>query len=128
MMYLLNGEKAVMLPSTRKLRVGLALSPELTSESDKYAVPLGVSVCCPACMMYLLNGEKAVMLPSTRKLKVGLALSPELISESDKYAVPLGVSRSVFFEEAMWIYLNHLDRYVNSEVKTQTQNEEALAA
>ncbi|MEO6860134.1 MAG: protease HtpX [Microcoleus sp.] len=68
------------------------------------------------------------MLPSTRKLKVGLALSPELISESDKYAVPLGVSRSVFFEEAMWIYLNHLDRYVNSEVKTQTQNEEALAA
>lgn len=68
------------------------------------------------------------MLPSTRKLRVGLALSPELIAEADKYAVPLGVSHSLFFEEAMWIYLDHLDRYVKSEAKPQTQNEEALVA
>ena len=40
---LLTVEKAVMLPSTRKLRVGLALSPELIAEADKFAVPFGVS-------------------------------------------------------------------------------------
>ena len=69
------------------------------------------------------------MLPSTRKLRVGLALSPEFIAEADKYAVPFGVSRSLFFEEAMWIYLDHLDRYVKSEAKTQQiHNEEALVA
>ena len=70
------------------------------------------------------------MLPSTRKLRVGLALSPELIAEADKYAVPFGVSRSVFFEEAMWIYLDHLEKHVNSEseAETQPQNEKALVA
>ena len=80
------------------------------------------------CIINVLNVEKAVMLPSTRKLRVGLALSPELIAEADKYAVPFGVSRSMFFEEAMWIYLDHLDRYVKSEAKPQAQNEEAQAA
>lgn len=79
------------------------------------------------CIINLLTVEKALMLPSTRKLRVGLALSPELIAEADKYAVPFGVSRSLFFEEAMWIYLDHLDRYVKSEAKPQAQNEEALA-
>lgn len=68
------------------------------------------------------------MLPSTKKLRVGLALSPELIEEADKYAVPFGVSRSLFFEEAMWVYLNHLDKHVNSEAKPQAQNEETLIA
>jgi hypothetical protein len=70
------------------------------------------------------------MLLSTRKLRVGLALSPELIAEADKYAVPFGVSRSVFFEEAMWIYLDHLEKHVNSqaEAETQPENEKALAA
>jgi len=68
------------------------------------------------------------MLPSTRKLRVGLALSPELITEADKYTLPFGVSRSLFFEEAMWIYLDHLDRYVKSEAKIQIQNEEAPTA
>ncbi|WP_333202785.1 hypothetical protein [Microcoleus sp. S28C3] len=76
--------------------------------------------------MNLSNVEKFIMLPSTRKLRVGLALSPELIAEADKFAVPFGVSRSTFFEEAMWIYLDHLDRYVKSEAKPQAQNEEAL--
>lgn len=76
--------------------------------------------------MNLSSVEKAVMLQSTRKLRVGLVLSPELIAEADKYAVPFGVSRSLFFEEAMWIYLDHLDRYVKSEAKPRAHNEEAL--
>ena len=80
------------------------------------------------CIINLLSVEKAVMLPSTRKLRVGLALSPELIAEADKFAVPFGVSRSMFFEEAMWIYLDHLDRYIKSEAKPQAQNEDALVA
>ncbi|MEG4009827.1 hypothetical protein QUA41_28140 [Microcoleus sp. Pol11C1] len=68
------------------------------------------------------------MLPSTRKLRVGLALSPELIAEADKYARSWGISRLGFFEEAIWLYLERLDKYIRADAKIQSHNKEALAA
>ena len=67
------------------------------------------------------------MLSTTRKLRITLALSPELTEALDNYAVSFRVSRSVFTEEALWIYLNQLD-HMKSKTKKRFQNEEALAA
>ncbi|WP_369293267.1 ribbon-helix-helix domain-containing protein [Microcoleus sp. herbarium8] len=44
------------------------------------------------------------MLPSIRKLRCSFALSPELIQALNDYSASLEVSRSVFIEEALWIY------------------------
>jgi len=68
------------------------------------------------------------MLSTTRKLRITLALSPEFTEALDNYAVSFGVSRSVFTEEALWIYLNQLDKHMKSQTKKRFQNEEALAA
>ena len=68
------------------------------------------------------------MLPCTTQLRVTLALSPELTKAIDEYAVPFEVSRSVFVEEAMWLYLNHLDKYAYAGAKVQSHNKEALTA
>jgi len=68
------------------------------------------------------------MLPSTRKLRITLALSPELTEALDNYAVPFAVSRSVFVEEALWVYLNQLDKHLKPANKKRFQNQEALAA
>lgn len=68
------------------------------------------------------------MLPAARKLRCSFALSPELIQALNDYSASFEVSRSVFVEEALWIYLSHLDRDLESDAKKQFQNEEALAA
>jgi len=68
------------------------------------------------------------MLPSTRKLRITLALSPELTEALDNYAVPFEVSRSVFVEEALWVYLNQVDKHLKPANKKRFQNQEALAA
>ena len=71
---------------------------------------------------------KSFMLPSSRKLRCSFALSPELIQALNEYSASLEVSRSVFVEEALWIYLGHLDRHLELDAKKQIQHEEALAA
>lgn len=68
------------------------------------------------------------MLPSTRKLRITLALSPELTEALDNYAVPFEVSSSVFVEEALWVYLNQVDKHLKPANKKRFQNQEALAA
>jgi len=68
------------------------------------------------------------MLPAARKLRCSFALSPELIQALNDYSASFEVSRSVFVEEALWIYLSHLDRHLESDAKKQFQHEEALAA
>jgi hypothetical protein len=68
------------------------------------------------------------MLPSSRKLRCSFALSPELIQALNDYSASFEVSRWVFIEEALWIYLGHLERHLESDSKTPPQNEEALAA
>ncbi|MEG4917488.1 hypothetical protein [Microcoleus sp. B4-D4] len=68
------------------------------------------------------------MLSTTRKLRISFALSPELTEALDNYAVSFGVSRSAFTEEGLWIYLNQLDKHMESKTKTRFQNEDALAA
>lgn len=68
------------------------------------------------------------MLPSSRKLRCSFALSPELIQALNDYSASFEVSRSVFVEEALWVYLGHLDRHLELDSKTPPQNEEALAA
>lgn len=68
------------------------------------------------------------MLPSVRKLRCSFALSPELIQALNDYSASFEVSRSVFTEEALWIYLDHLDKHMKPENEKQFQNQEALAA
>jgi len=51
------------------------------------------------------------MLPSVRKLRCSFARSPELIQAQKDYSASFEVSRLVFVEEALWIYLGHLDRH-----------------
>jgi hypothetical protein len=68
------------------------------------------------------------MLPSVRKLRCSFALSPELIQAPNDYSASFELSRSVFVEEALWIYLSHLDRHLKSDAKKQFQHEKALAA
>jgi hypothetical protein len=68
------------------------------------------------------------MLPSVRKLRCSFALSPELIQAQNDYSASFELSRSVFVEEALWIYLGHLDRHLKSDAKKQFQHEKALAA
>ena len=68
------------------------------------------------------------MLPAARKLRCSFALSPELIQALNDYSASFEVSRSMFVEEALWIYLGHLDRHLELDSKTPPQNEEALAA
>jgi hypothetical protein len=68
------------------------------------------------------------MLPAARKLRCSFALSPEFIQALNEYSASLDVSRSVFVEDAMWVYLGHLDKHMKPEVEKQFQNQEALAA
>ena len=68
------------------------------------------------------------MLPAARKLRCSFALSPELIQALNDYSASFEVSRSVFVEEALWIYLGHLDRHLELDAKKQNQKKEALAA
>ncbi len=72
--------------------------------------------------------KKKIMLPSVRKLRCSFALSPELAQALNNYSASFEVSRSVFVEEALWIYLGHLDRHLELDSKMPAQNEEALAA
>ncbi|MBD1882417.1 ribbon-helix-helix domain-containing protein [Microcoleus vaginatus] len=71
---------------------------------------------------------KSFMLPSSRKLRCSFALSPELIQALNEYSASIEVSRSVFVEEALWIYLGHLDRHLELDTKKPNQKQEALAA
>jgi hypothetical protein len=68
------------------------------------------------------------MLPAARKLRCSFALSPELIQALNDYSASFEVDRSVFVEEALWIYLSHLDPHLESDAKKLFQHEEALAA
>jgi hypothetical protein len=68
------------------------------------------------------------MLPSNRKVRITLALSPELTKVLDNYTVPFELSRSFFVAEALWAYLNHLDKDMKPATKKRFQNQKALAA
>jgi hypothetical protein len=68
------------------------------------------------------------MLPATRKLRCFFALSPELIQALNDYSASFEVERSVFVEEALWIYLGHLDRHLELDTQKPNQKQEALAA
>jgi len=68
------------------------------------------------------------MLSATRKLRCSFTLSPELIQALNEYSASFEVARSLFVEEALWVYLGHLDRHLESDAKKQFQHEEALAA
>lgn len=68
------------------------------------------------------------MLPSERKLRISFALSPKLTRELDGYTESFDVSRSAFVEEALWVYLNELDKHFKPATKKRFQNQEALAA
>ena len=71
------------------------------------------------------------MMPSERKLRISFSLSPQLTRALDEYAESFKVTRSAFAEDALWIYLNSLDKHMkpeNSVIQNQFQNEEALVA
>jgi predicted transcriptional regulator len=71
------------------------------------------------------------MLASERKLRISFSLSPELRRALDEYAESFKVSQSAFAEDALWIYLNSLDKHMKPEssvAPNQFQNEEALVA
>ena len=75
--------------------------------------------------------EESLMLASERKLRISFSLSPDLTRALDEYAESFKVSRSSFAEDALWIYLNNLDKHMkpeNSVIPNQFQNEEALIA
>jgi len=50
------------------------------------------------------------MLPVARKLRCSFALSPELIQALNDYSASFEVERSVFVEEALWIYPERVTR------------------
>jgi predicted transcriptional regulator len=71
------------------------------------------------------------MLASERKLRISFSLSPELRRALDEYAESFKVSRSAFAEDALWIYLNSLDKHMKPESSVAPNhflNEEALIA
>lgn len=75
--------------------------------------------------------EESLMLASERKLRISFSLSPKLTRALDEYAESFKVTRSAFAEDALWIYLNNLDKHMkpeNSASASQFQNKEAQTA
>lgn len=75
------------------------------------------------------------MLYNQNKVKVGVWLQPEVIANCDVYAEYFSQSRSNFMNEALKLYVRHLEKHCelleeseNDEAKTQAHNEEALVA
>lgn len=75
------------------------------------------------------------MLYTENKVKVGVWLQPEVIANCDFYAEYFSQSRSNFLNEALKLYVRHLEKHCElleeiekDESQWYTHNEEALTA
>lgn len=75
------------------------------------------------------------MLYNQNKVKVGVWLQPEVIANCDVYAEYFSQSRSNFMNEALKLYVRHLEKHCElltesekDESKPQSHNKEVLAA
>jgi len=68
------------------------------------------------------------MLYTEKKVKVGVWLQPEVLANCDFYAEYFSQSRSNFLNEALKVYIRHLDRHCESLSEKAVKNAEAFAA
>jgi len=75
------------------------------------------------------------MLHSQNKVQIGVWLEPEVIANCDTYAEYCSQSRSAFINEALKLYLRHVEKHCQllvenekSELNSHKHTEEALAA
>lgn len=75
------------------------------------------------------------MLYTEKKVKVGVWLQPEVIANCDFYAEYFSQSRSNFLNEALKLYVRHLEKHCElleksekDESQSYTHNEEAPTA
>jgi metal-responsive CopG/Arc/MetJ family transcriptional regulator len=75
------------------------------------------------------------MLHSQNKVKIGVWLEPEVVANCDTYAEYCSQSRSDFINEALKLYLRHVEKHCQllvenkkSELNSHKHTEEALAA
>jgi len=67
------------------------------------------------------------MLYTENKVKVGVGLQPEVIANCDFYAEYFSQSRSNFLNEALKLYIRHLDRHCESLSEKTIKNTEPFA-
>jgi metal-responsive CopG/Arc/MetJ family transcriptional regulator len=75
------------------------------------------------------------MLHSKNKVQIGVWLEPEVVANCDTYAEYFSQSRSGFINEALKLYLRHVEKHCQllaenekSELNSHKYTEEALAA
>ena len=75
------------------------------------------------------------MLHSQSKVQIGVWLEPEVVANCDTYAEYFSQSRSGFINEALKLYLRHVEKHCQllaenekSELNSHKYTEEALAA
>ena len=75
------------------------------------------------------------MLHSQNKVQIGVWLEPEVVANCDIYAEYFFQSRSGFINEALKLYLRHVEKHCQllvenekSELNSHKHTEEALAA
>jgi hypothetical protein len=75
------------------------------------------------------------MLHSQNKVQIGVWLEPEVVANCSTYAEYLSRSRSGFINEALKLYLRHVEKHCQllaenekSELNSHKHTEEALAA
>ena len=73
------------------------------------------------------------MLHSQNKVQIGVWLEPEVVANCDTYAEYCSQSRSGFINEALKLYLRHVEKHCQllvenekSELNSHTHTEEAL--
>jgi hypothetical protein len=75
------------------------------------------------------------MLYDQNKVHIGVGLEPEVVANSDTYAKYFSQSRFGFTNEALKIYIRHVEKHCEllaenekNELNSHAHNEEALAA
>ena len=75
------------------------------------------------------------MLHSQNKVQIGVWLEPEVVANCDTYAEYFSQSRSGFINEALKLYLRHVEKHCQllaengeNETNSHGNTEEALAA
>ena len=75
------------------------------------------------------------MLHSQSKVQIGVWLEPEVVANCDTYAEYFSQSRSSFINEALKLYLRHVEKHCQllaengeNETNSHGNTEEALAA
>ena len=75
------------------------------------------------------------MLHSQNKVQIGVWLDPEVVANCDTYAEYFSQSSSGFINEALKLYLRHVEKHCQllaengeNETNSQGNTEEALAA